>query len=165
MAVPAEVLAAALAEDGGRRSRPGAVPDYCFTVDGRRMLPGEMSSASSSASIADGRVRALLYRQKDTGGSRDTQCRRTGCRVCRVNVHTGHTGHTGTDGHTDHTDEPVKRHRGEPGHTRDTHGTPGAQGHTDHTDEPHNHPNPPTHNPHDSAKTGVRWWVGRCGWL
>ena len=21
-----------------RRSRPGAVPDYCFTVDGRRML-------------------------------------------------------------------------------------------------------------------------------
>ena len=39
MAVPAEVLAAALAEDGSRRSRPGAVPDYiCFTVDGRRML-------------------------------------------------------------------------------------------------------------------------------
>ena len=37
-AVPAEVLAAALAEDGSRRSRPGAVPDYCFTVDGRRML-------------------------------------------------------------------------------------------------------------------------------
>jgi len=29
---------AALAEDGSRRSRPGAVPDYCFTVDGRRML-------------------------------------------------------------------------------------------------------------------------------
>ena len=38
MAVSAEVLAAALAEDGSRRSRPGAVPDYCFTVDGRRML-------------------------------------------------------------------------------------------------------------------------------
>ena len=38
MAVPAEVLAAALAEDGSRRSRPGAVPDYCFTVDGRCML-------------------------------------------------------------------------------------------------------------------------------
>ena len=38
MAVPAEVLAAALAEDGSRRSRPGAVPDYCFTVDGRRIL-------------------------------------------------------------------------------------------------------------------------------
>ncbi len=38
MAVPAEVLAAALAEDGSRCSRPGAVPDYCFTVDGRRML-------------------------------------------------------------------------------------------------------------------------------
>ena len=34
MAVPAEVLA----EDGSRRSRPGAVPDYCFTVDGRCML-------------------------------------------------------------------------------------------------------------------------------
>jgi hypothetical protein len=34
---------------------------------------------------------------------------------------------------------PVKRHRGEPGHTRDTHGTHGrtrAHGHTDHTDEP-----------------------------
>ena len=38
MAVPAEVLAAALAEDGSRRSWPGAVPDYCFTADGRRML-------------------------------------------------------------------------------------------------------------------------------
>ena len=38
MAVPAKVLAAALAEDGSRRSRPGAVPDYCFTVDVRRML-------------------------------------------------------------------------------------------------------------------------------
>ena len=38
MAVPAEVLAAAQAKDGSRRSRPGAVPDYCFTVDGRRML-------------------------------------------------------------------------------------------------------------------------------
>ena len=50
---------------------------------------------------------------------------------------------------------PVKRHRGEPGHTQDTHGTrrrTRAQGHTDHTDEPHNHPNPrPTHNPHVSA--------------
>ena len=47
----------------------------------------------------------------------------------------------------------VKRHRGEPGHTRDTLGTrgpAGAQGHTDHNDEPHNHPNPPTHNPHVS---------------
>ena len=43
MAVPAEVLAAVngrctVAEDGSRLSRPGAVPDYCFTVDGRRML-------------------------------------------------------------------------------------------------------------------------------
>ena len=46
------------------------------------------------------------YREKDTGGSRDT-----------------HTGHEG------------------------------AQGHTDHTNEPHNHPNPPTHNPHVSATT------------
>ena len=35
MAGPAEVLAAALAEDGGRRSWPGAVPDACFTVDAR----------------------------------------------------------------------------------------------------------------------------------
>jgi len=34
---------------------------------------------------------------------------------------------------------PVKRHRGEPGHTRDTGQTRGA--------EPHNHPNPPTHPP------------------
>jgi hypothetical protein len=46
---------------------------------------------------------------------------------------------------------PVKRHRG----SRDTYGThtghAGAQGHTDRTDEPHNHPNPPTHNPHDHA--------------
>ena len=37
---------------------------------------------------------------------------------------------------------PVKRHRGEPGHTR-AHG---------HTDEPHNHPNPPTH-PSDRETT------------
>jgi len=34
---------------------------------------------------------------------------------------------------------PVKRHRGEPGHTRDMGQTRGA--------EPHNHPNPPTHPP------------------
>ena len=53
---------------------------------------------------------------------------------------------------------PVKRHRGEPGHTRDTgkktpeepgrtrdtHGTHGIHGRTDHTVEPHNHPNPTT---------------------
>ena len=55
---------------------------------------------------------------------------------------------------------PVKRHRGEPGHTRDTliksqprtghTGHTGARGHTDHTDEPNNHPNPTTH-PHDRA--------------
>ena len=57
------------------------------------------------------------------------------------------------------------RHRGEPGHTRDTHGThtghAGAQRHTDHADEPHNHPNPvptnntctTTHIPHVSATT------------
>ena len=32
MAVPAEVLAAALAEDGSSRSRPGAVPDYCLSA-------------------------------------------------------------------------------------------------------------------------------------
>jgi hypothetical protein len=45
---------------------------------------------------------------------------------------------------------PVKRHRGEPGHT----GHADAQRHTDRTDEPHNHPNPPTtHNPHVSATT------------
>jgi len=36
---------------------------------------------------------------------------------------------------------PVKRHRGEPGHTRDTR-----------TAEPHNHPNPPTH-PRDRETT------------
>jgi hypothetical protein len=36
--VSQSVAAAHLAEDGSRRSRPGAVPDYCFTVDGRRML-------------------------------------------------------------------------------------------------------------------------------
>ena len=41
MAVPADRSwphLPALAEDGSRRSRPGAVPDYCFTVGGRRML-------------------------------------------------------------------------------------------------------------------------------
>ena len=50
---------------------------------------------------------------------------------------------------------PVKRLRGEPGHTQKsqpragTHtGHTGAHGHTDHTDEPHNHPNPTTH-PHE----------------
>ena len=30
-----------------------------------------------------------------------------------------------------------------------------AQGHTDHTDEPHNHPNPPTHNPHVSLRVSA----------
>ena len=37
MAVPAEVLAAALAEDGSRRSRPGAVPDY-WSIASRSMV-------------------------------------------------------------------------------------------------------------------------------
>ena len=48
------------------------------------------------------------------------------------------------------------RHRGEPGHTRDTHGThtghAGAQRHTDHADEPHNHPNPQQHTSRTSAR-------------
>ena len=38
--------------------------------------------------------------------------------------------------------EPVKRHRGEPGHTHGTHGR--TRSHGSHSDEPHNHPNPPT---------------------
>ena len=61
--------------------------------------------------------------------------------------------------------EPVERHRGEPGHTRDTRDTgkktpggagthtghTGARGHTDHTDEPHNHPpKPKDTNPHEN---------------
>jgi hypothetical protein len=37
-------------------------------------------------------------------GSRDTHGTLTGCRVCRVNVHTGCTG---AHGHTDHTYEPL----------------------------------------------------------
>ena len=45
----------------------------------------------------------------------------------------------GPAGNTQKGTVPVKRHRGEPGHTRDT------RAHTDHTDEPHNHPNPSTH--------------------
>ena len=56
-------------------------------------------------------------------------------------THGTHGTHGRTRAHT------RKRHRGEPGHTRDT------QAHTrtpDHTDEPHNHPNPTTH-PHDHA--------------
>ena len=41
--------------------------------------------------------------------------------------------------------------RGEPGHTRDTHGTRGrTRAHGTHTDKPHIHPNPTTH-PHDHA--------------
>ena len=44
---------------------------------------------------------------------------------------------------------PVKRHRGEPGHTHGTHMR--TRGHMDHTDEPHNHPNPTTH-PHDHVR-------------
>ena len=69
MAVPAEVLAAALAEDGSRRSRPGAVPDYCFTVDGRRMLYDEkrISFCPShyswpTVAVASSRGGALEYR-------------------------------------------------------------------------------------------------------
>jgi hypothetical protein len=42
---------------------------------------------------------------------------------------------------------PVKRHRGEPGHTRDT-----GQTRDTRTAEPHNHPNPPTH-PRDRETT------------
>ena len=49
---------------------------------------------------------------------------------------------------------PVKRHRGEPGHTPGHTGHTGTDGHTDHTDEPHNHPNPTTH-PHDHAKAEI----------
>ena len=71
------------------------------------------------------------------------------------------------------TSVPVKRHRGEPGHTRDTRAhagkrtgskTPGGAGthaqrtgaheHTEDTDEPHNHPNPPTH-PHNRTTAGA----------
>ena len=47
--------------------------------------------------------------------------------------------------HRLHTGIPVKRHRGEPGHTPGHTGHTGTDGHTDHTDEPHNHPNPTTH--------------------
>ena len=47
---------------------------------------------------------------------------------------------------------PVKRHRGEPGHTHGTHKR--TRGHTDHTDEPHNHPNP--------TMTGTVNSVPRC---
>ena len=82
-------------------------------------------------------------------------------------------GTHGTHGRTDHTDEhltqtnlttsmnkawnkglttiqtpqPVKRYRGEPEHTRETHGTSRGRtkAHGSHTDEPHNHPNSPTH--------------------
>ena len=54
MAVPAEVLTAALAEDGSRRSRPGAVPDYCFTVDGRRMLYDVLNNGSPSVRVVTG---------------------------------------------------------------------------------------------------------------
>ena len=44
--------------------------------------------------------------------------------------------------------EPVKRHRGEPGHTHGTHGRTRAQGSHRRTSQPH--PNPPTHpQPHD----------------
>ena len=61
---------------------------------------------------------------------------------------------------------PVKRHRGEPGHTRDTRDT---RAHTDHTDKPHNHPNPPTHGRRSRpaqgrpmAPTGIRIEVRLC---
>jgi hypothetical protein len=43
---------------------------------------------------------------------------------------------------------PIKRHRGEPGHTRDTHGTRGrtrAHGSHRRTSQPSKVPNPPTH--------------------
>ena len=39
MAVPAEVLAAALAEDGSRRSRPGTVPDGGGDPSSRSQCP------------------------------------------------------------------------------------------------------------------------------
>ena len=71
-------------------------------------------------------------------------------------THTGHTGHTGaryrytgSRSRSFAIKLPVQRHRGEPGHTRDT------QAHTrtvtEDTDEPHNHPNPSTTHPHYHA--------------
>ena len=72
MTVPAEVLAAALAEDAGsRRSRPLAlsVPDYfLITVDGRRMLKDvkRISFCSShywpTVAVASSRGGALEHR-------------------------------------------------------------------------------------------------------
>ena len=82
-------------------------------------------------------------------------CSRTGSRMRRPSLKNHHRRSTFLQRtKTSPTDYvPVKRHRGEPGHTRDTHGTRGrAHGHTEHTvtDKPHNHPNPTTH-PHDHA--------------
>ena len=75
----------------------------------------------------------VLYRLKDTGGSRDTN----------VPVHSPSI-------------VPVKRHRGEPGHSRDTQAhTRTHGGHSEDTDEPHKHPNPTTH-PHDHATAETR---------
>ena len=75
-------MAAALAEDGSRRSRPGAVPDYCFTVDGRRMLYDV-----KRISFCPSRYWPTVA--VEPGHTRDT-----------------HTGRAGAQGHTDHTDEP-----------------------------------------------------------
>ena len=67
--------------------------------------------------------------------------------------------------------EPVKRHRGEPGHTHGTHGRTRAQGSHRRTSQPH--PNPPTHpQPHDhdrirgrlnSRRPGGGEWRGGGG--
>ena len=76
------VMVHGLAEDGSRRSRPGAVPDYCFTVDGRRMLYDV-----KRISFCPSRYWPTVA--VEPGHTRDT-----------------HTGRAGAQGHTDHTDEP-----------------------------------------------------------
>ena len=63
----------------------------------------------------------MTYRFKDTGGSRDTH--ETDTRTSQTNLKT----------------IVIERHRGEPGHTRDTRAHTGTRI-TDQTDEPHNHP-------------------------
>ena len=155
-----------------RRARP-----FPFARIAGHALSGAVSERSL---IPVKRHRGEPGHTRDTGQTRDT-------RTAEPHNHPNPPMHRGATARRPNTGTgpgvlPVKRHRGEPGHTRDTRNTrthKGTQttqtnlttiethqqstgkdiggsrdthGQTDHTDEPHKHPNPPTH-PSDRETT------------
>jgi ferredoxin len=89
--------------DGWAR-RVGATNDICaHSLDRAHKVSARPKRASSRSELPVRSERAALNVNVNTTdatagatalcfGTHGTQCRSTGCRVCRVNVHTGHTG-------------------------------------------------------------------------